>query len=236
MCLNIQENAIFVADAHYNENRNEFLVFLEKLKNSSVQTTQLFLMGDMFDFISGESKYFIKRNEKVIQLINELAKTLQIIYFEGNHDYNLKIIFPNVSVIPREKQPLCAKYGDTKVSLAHGDIYVGDKFYDIYCSVIRNPYLLKFLNVIDFNNAISKKIYYTLIKKNICARIGNFEDIVKKRVSFYEPGLIIEGHFHQGNEYVMGEKRYMNIPSLSCSKTYCVLKDNCFIGVKVYDD
>jgi UDP-2,3-diacylglucosamine hydrolase len=64
----------------------------------------------------------------------------------------------------------------------------------------------------------------------------NFEDIVKKRVSFYETELIIEGHFHQGNEYKIDGKRYVNVPSLSCCKTYFVLKNGCFIGEKVDDD
>ncbi len=233
MCLKIQENALFVADSHYNERRDEFLVFLEKLRDSSIQTTQLFLMGDMFDFISGESKYFIKRNQKVINLINSIAETVEIIYFEGNHDYNLNIIFPNVKVIKREIQPLYATYNEKKVGLSHGDIFVNDKFYDLYCKVIRNSVLLKFLNLIDFNNSISKKIYYTLLDKKICSKMTNFDKIVKRRVEHYDCEIVIEGHFHQGDEFQVNHKRYKNIPSLSCSQEYTRLENNVFIGERL---
>ena len=233
MSLKIKENAIFVADSHYNENREEFLVFLEKLQDSSIQTSQLFLMGDMFDFIAGGCHYFIKMNKKIINIINDLSKTLDIIYFEGNHDYNLKIIFPNVRVIPRNKQPLYGTYNGKSVALSHGDIYVNDKFYDIYCSIIRNKVLLKVLNWFDFNGVLSKKIYNALIGDDICRTIVHFEEIAKKRVLHYKSDIIIEGHFHQGNEYHINQQRYKNIPSLTCSNEYCILKDNEFIGVNL---
>lgn len=233
MCHKILDNAIFVADSHYNERRNEFLAFLQKLQTKEIITSQLFLMGDMFDFISGESSYFIKKNIKVINIINELSSSMEIIYLEGNHDYNMQNIFPKLKVYSRTNQPLNMTYQDKKVSLSHGDIFVADKFYDIYCNIIRNKTLLKFLNLIDFNNFISKKIYYTLIEKNICNKIENFNNIVHKRIKHYDSDIVIEGHFHQGNEYMIENKRYKNIQSLTCSNEYVVLKDNSFVGVKL---
>lgn len=143
MFLNIKENAIFVADSHYNERNQEFLIFLEKVKSKEIKAEQLFFMGDMFDFISEESKYFVKRNQKLLNLINELSKTIQIVYLEGNHDYNLSSLFPNVLVVKRENQPLIALYKHKKVALSHGDNFT-PKSYDIYCKVIRNKPLLNF--------------------------------------------------------------------------------------------
>jgi len=230
MSNNINENAIFVADSHFNEKRAQLLTFLKKLKTKEIETTQLFLMGDMFDFISGESKYFIKRNSKVIALLNELSKNMEIIYLEGNHDYNLKDLFPHIKVYKREAQPIFMTYQNQKVALSHGDIFVNDKFYDIYCKIIRNRFFLLFMNAIDFNNVISKKIYYSLLQKNICKKMKNFKEIVSKRVKHYESEIIIEGHFHQGKEYIIDEKRYKNIQSLNCSNEYVVLSENNFIG------
>lgn len=233
MFLNIKNNAIFVADSHYNENRDEFLIFLKQLKNLDIKTEQLFLMGDMFDFISSESKYFVKKNRELIDLINEISKDVEIIYLEGNHDYNMQPLFKNVTVYRRENQPVIAQYGNFTVQLSHGDVFVPDKLYDIYCSIIRNPTLLKFLNFIDFGNMISKKIYYTLLKKDICTKIDNFKYIVEKRVKHYNADIIIEGHFHQGNEFIIDNKRYKNIPSLTCDKEYIRLVGEAFIGVKL---
>jgi UDP-2,3-diacylglucosamine hydrolase len=230
MLPKINENAIFVADSHFNEKRAQLLTFFKKLKSKEIETNQLFLMGDMFDFISGESKYFIKRNNKVINLINDLSQDIEMIYLEGNHDYNLKKIFPNVKVYKREAQPIFMNYDNKEVALSHGDIFVNDIFYDFYCKFIRNKLFLLFMNSIDFNYYISKKIYYGLLEKKICRKIKNFREIVSKRVKHYDAKIIIEGHFHQGKEYLIDEKRYKNIQSLSCSNEYVILTNNEFIG------
>lgn len=229
MCLNIQEKAIFVADAHYNEKNGQFLVFLEKLQKKEIQTKQLFLMGDIFDFISGESKYFIERNQKLINILNELSKNIEIIYLEGNHDYNMQNLFPNIKVYKREVQPLIASYKGKSVGLSHGDNFT-PWAYNLYCKIIRNKPLLVFLNMIDFNNFISKKIYYALLKKSICSTMSNFEEFAKRRLSNYDCDIVIEGHFHQGKSLLYKEQFYLNIPSLCCSNEYTIL-NNEFEGV-----
>ncbi len=224
MYLSIKNDAIFVADAHFNKKNREFLTFLKKVESNEIVTKQLFLMGDIFDFISGESKYFIQQNSDAINLLNKLSKDIEIIYLEGNHDYNLKIIFPNMEVIKRENQPLLAKLNDKTIALSHGDNFINWK-YDLYCKFIRNTVFLRFMNFIDINFFISKKIEEALVKKNICHTIRNFEHIVSKRVKNYDANIIIEGHYHQGNSYFLDEKMYINIPSLCCQKEYIKIID-----------
>ena len=224
MYLSIKNDAIFVADAHFNKKNREFLTFLKKVESNEIVTKQLFLMGDIFDFISGESKYFIQQNSDAINLLNKLSKDIEIIYLEGNHDYNLKIIFPNMEVIKRENQPLLAKLNDKTIALSHGDNFINWK-YDLYCKFIRNTIFLRFMNFIDINFFISKKIEEALVKKNICHTIKNFEHIVSKRVKNYDADIIIEGHYHQGNSYFLDEKMYINIPSLCCQKEYIKIID-----------
>jgi UDP-2,3-diacylglucosamine hydrolase len=229
MYLSIKSDSIFVADSHFNEKNRELLTLLQKVESKEIVTSQLFLMGDIFDFISGESRYFIKQNIEVINLLNKLSNEIEIIYLEGNHDYNLKSVFPNIKVIKRENQPLLAKYEDKTVSLAHGDNFINWK-YDLYCKFIRNTIFLRFMNFIDINFFISKKIENALVKKNICHKMKNFEEIVSKRVKNYNTDIIIEGHYHQGNSYFIDEKRYINIPSLCCQKKYVLIKDLEFKG------
>lgn len=224
MYLSIKNDAIFVADAHFNKKNREFLTFLKKVESNEIITKQLFLMGDIFDFISGESIYFIKQNSVAIELLNKLSKDIEIIYLEGNHDYNLKSIFPKIEVIKRENQPLLAKLNDKTIALSHGDNFINWK-YDLYCKFIRNTIFLRFMNFIDINFFISKKIEEALVKKNICHTIRNFEEIVSKRVKNYDADIIIEGHYHQGNSYFLDEKMYINIPSLCCQKEYIKIID-----------
>ena len=229
MYLSIKQDSIFVADSHFNEKNRELLIFLEKVQSKEIITSQLFLMGDMIDFISGESRYFIKQNIEVINLLNKLSNEIEIIYLEGNHDYNLKSVFPNIQVIKRENQPLLAKFEEKTVALSHGDNFINWK-YDLYCKFIRNTIFLKFMNFIDVNFFISKKIENALVKKNICHKMKNFEHIVSKRVKNYNTDIIVEGHYHQGNSYFIDEKMYINIPSLCCQKKYITIKNLEFKG------
>lgn len=225
MYLSIQNEAIFVADSHYNEKNKEFLLFLKKIESKEILCSQLFLMGDMIDFISGESRYFIKQNYQVIELLNKLSKDIPIVYLEGNHDYNLKSIFPNINVIKRENQPLLAKLENNQtISLSHGDNFINWK-YDLYCKIIRNTFFLQFMNLIDINFFISKKIENTLVNKNICHKMNNFKQIVEKRIKNYNTDIVIEGHYHQGDIYNINNKKYINIPSLCCQKEYVKIKD-----------
>ena len=232
MYLSIQNEAIFVADSHYNQKNKEFLTFLEKVESNEIFTSQLFLMGDMIDFISGESRYFIKQNSDVINLLNKLSNEIEIIYLEGNHDYNLTTIFPNINVIKRENQPLLAKFEDKTIALSHGDNFINWK-YDLYCKFIRNTIFLRFMNFIDMNFFISKKIENSLVKKNICHKMNNFEHIVKRRLENYNTDIVIEGHYHQGNRYLIDEKLYINIPSLCCQKQYIKIIDLEFKGESI---
>jgi UDP-2,3-diacylglucosamine hydrolase len=232
MYLNLQDQAIFVADSHYNLLNNQFLIFLEKLKNKEIQTTQLILMGDNFDFLSGESKYFIKQNKILIDIINDLSQTIDIIYLEGNHDYNLSSLFPNVNVVKRENQPVVLKYKEKTVAISHGDNFINWQ-YDLYCRIIRNTIFLKFLNIIDFNNYISKKIDESLLKKNICHKMDTFKSMVTKRINNYKTDIIIEGHYHQGDIFDIGNKLYVNIPSLCCSNRYVRLENYNFKGENI---
>ncbi len=232
MFLNIQENAIFVADSHYNLNNGQFLIFLENLAKNKIETKQLILMGDNFDFLSSESKYFIKQNKTAIELLNKLSNNIEIVYLEGNHDYNLQKIFPNIKVIKREKQPLFGKYKDKSIALSHGDNFINWQ-YDLYCSIIRNSILLKFLNMIDFGNFISKKIESSLLDKNICHKMKDFKSLVSRRVNNYNSDIIIEGHYHQGSTFELKNKKYINIPSLCCDNKYIKLNDYKFIGENI---
>ncbi len=219
MNLNIKEGAIFVADSHFNQKNIEFLQFLNKLEKEEIKTSQLFLMGDIIDFISSECKYFIKQNHEIIDILNNLSKKIEIIYLEGNHDYNLQELFSNIKIIKRENQPILGKFNDITISLSHGDNFINWK-YDLFCNVVRNRFFLKFMNFIDINFYISKKIENALLEKNICHKMKNFEEIVFKRLKNYDTNIVIEGHYHQGGTYVFENKKYINIPSLCCQKKY----------------
>ncbi len=228
--IELREDAIFIADSHFNKNRQQLKIFLKQLHNNTLTTTQLFLMGDIFDFLAPQIYYFRKQNQQMVDLLNELSKTIEIIYLEGNHDYNLQPLFPNILVISRKQQPLYCTYQNKKVSIAHGDIFTPFG-YNLYSLIIRNKLFLNFLNFIDINNWLTKQIDRWLLQKNICSECIDFEKFSENRISLYSDDidLIIEGHFHYGKQ----TNRYINIASLSCSKQYYFLHTNSFLKLKV---
>jgi len=224
----LKDDAIFIADSHYNKKNQHFLHLLERVKKDEVFTSQIFLIGDNFDFLSGESKYFIKQNKEAIYILNKLSLEKEIIYLEGNHDYNLQRLFPKIKVIKIENQPFIISFKEKNIALSHGDNFTNVK-YKIYCKIIRNSFLLWFLNLIDINFFISKQIEKALLKKNICHKISNFENIAKKRVKNYDSNIIIEGHYHQGTRFVFEDKEYINVPSLYCQKSFLRFKNAKFL-------
>ncbi|MGK0255500.1 MAG: UDP-2,3-diacylglucosamine hydrolase [Arcobacteraceae bacterium] len=223
----IQNNAIFIADSHHNTKRSQLNNLLTQLKLGHIQSTQIFLMGDIFDFLSEEIEYFKSLNYKIISLINELSRTHEVLYLEGNHDFNLYKIFPNVTVIQRKEQPLFIKQEDKIIALSHGDIFT-PKSYDLYTSVIRNRKVLKFVNFLDIKNFFSKFVEKKLMKKNLCHKQDNYLDFVQNRIKSYNSisatDLIIEGHFHQGSI----SDKYINIPSLVCDNKYMIYQNGQF--------
>ncbi|AXK48555.1 UDP-2,3-diacylglucosamine hydrolase [Aliarcobacter trophiarum LMG 25534] len=230
MSIILKDEAIFIADSHYNKKNQEFKIILEKIKNGEIFCKQIFLMGDNFDFLAYEINYFKKMNSESIELLNTLSNSFEIFYLEGNHDYNLSKIFPNIKVIKRENQPLLLEYSGKKLALSHGDNFI-NWHYNLYCKIIRNSYFLYFLNLLDINFFISKKIEKALENKNICHNLTYFEELVNKRVKNYSEDIIIEGHYHQAKSYKIGEKEYINIPSLCCQKSYTIFKDEKFTNI-----
>ena len=201
MCHRLQKGAIFVADAHESAKNGGFELFLQEIQDGKIpMPPQLFLMGDMFDLLVGEVGYTQKTYQKQIELINQLSSKTQIFYLEGNHDFNLKNIFPNVEIIAINEQPLRLNNGEILVS--HGDNF-GPLIYRIYAKLIRNSLLLHVLNIFDIFsfNAISKMIYKKLSQKINNTKMRTFNSLATARVLKYrnlQPKIIIEGHFHQG--------------------------------------
>ncbi|MEA3354151.1 MAG: UDP-2,3-diacylglucosamine diphosphatase [Campylobacterota bacterium] len=221
--ITLKDNALFIADSHYNRDRTELYRLLLEIQKGDIELSQLFLMGDIFDFLAGEINYFIKINSKIIDMINNISTKCEVIYLEGNHDYNLKDVFAKLKVVSRESQPINIDVDGRKTALSHGDIFTPTA-YNIYCKIIRNSFLLKFLNIIDINNWLTKKVEKALSGKHICKKMDNFDTFVKKRYKAYDTDMVIEGHFHQ--TYLSED--YINIPSLYCDKSYLLYKDKRF--------
>ncbi|MFK0410427.1 metallophosphoesterase, partial [Campylobacter jejuni] len=102
----LQNGAILIADAHENEQRKGFWEFLQALKKGKISTPQLILIGDIFDLLIGEISATHEFAKPYIELLEELALKIEIIYLEGNHDFNLSCFFKRVKIFNLQEQPI----------------------------------------------------------------------------------------------------------------------------------
>lgn len=228
----IKNGAIFIADAHENEQRRGFWNFLCALKEGKVKTSQLFLMGDIFDLLIGEISATHNFAKKYIILLEELSNDVEIFYLEGNHDFNLSYFFKKVKIFPLKKQPLKAIFYTEKGEkidffLAHGDIFLNPFLGFILKNLRRHSLLcfLNFLNKITFD-FISKRILENQKKKNLFFKINNFENLIYQRYEKYNANnaWVIEGHYHQN--FILNNEniKYFNLNSFAYKESFFVVE------------
>jgi len=217
--LTIKEDALYVADSHYPHHGEDFLKLLKKLESKEIKTPQLFLMGDNFDLLFGYNDYIQTFSAEAIELLKRLSQKMEIHYFEGNHDFCLKALFPRIHVYIREEQPVFFTLGEKRVGISHGDRYATGFGYDFYCRIMRSKITLTLLK--PFEKAIIDDRMRKLSKKSICHSFTGFEKRVHEIMQHYgEADLVIEGHYHQAK--VLGS--YISLPSLACQKQVAVVK------------
>lgn len=224
----LHEGAILVADSHCAPWRTSFIDFLGALERDEIHTTQLILMGDNFDLLFGPVSQTQRDNRSSIELLNRLAQKIEIIYLEGNHDFRLFSLFPDIYVVDRSHQPLILSYKEKRIALLHGDMKVPFA-YALYTYLIRNRTILFCLNVINemckgiIINTLSKQMQ----RKNHCQKIENFETIANRHTgtSWGEKcEVIIEGHYHQNRTFDLDGVKYYNLGAFACNERYYVVE------------
>ncbi len=226
--MQLREGAILVADSHYAPWRTPFIDFLRALESGEIETSQLILMGDNCDLLFGPVDETLRLNDEIIALLNILSTRMEIIYLEGNHDFRLASIFPEIITVPRGQQPLVMEYGSQKVALLHGDITV-PLGYEIYTALIRNRPLLYCLNRINnwFGGFIIQKLSAQMKRKNHCHDIEDFRTIAHRHASqdwISQCDIVIEGHYHQNKSFEFETYRYINLGAFACNERVYVVK------------
>jgi UDP-2,3-diacylglucosamine hydrolase len=212
MAFTIREGALFIADAHYPHHGEEFLKLLQALSRQE-SVPQLFLMGDIFDLLFGYNKYIRTFSHEAIRLLQRLSKRTDVYYFEGNHDFCLKPIFPDAYLFSYGQQPVIFDFGKKKAALAHGDKFDTSLGYRLYTAWLRNPVTLTMLR--PWQRRIIDDRMQKLSQKKICNDYEGFERKVMRIVRHYaKADIVIEGHFHQGCRI----GKYISLPSLACQR------------------
>jgi len=228
MSLKIKHDAIFIADAHHSADRPVLDAFLTALENKKITPSQIFWMGDIFDLLVGGIEQTMSANQSIIKRINALK--IEQFYFEGNHDFNVKEIFPNITVYRRKMHPVIAELEGKKVALSHGDIDT-PFLYDLYIKTITNKAVLKFLSILNVKGWITDKINAYNNSKNLCKSLENFDAIIDIRLRKYQKtgvDMVVEGHFHQNvsKDSKSSGVFYINLPAFVCSQSFFIVKSD----------
>ena len=222
----LKEGALLLGDAHYSHLRPQLLQLIEDIASKKLQIPQLIFMGDILDALFGDVSFTLQENRTIVKLIQEISQEIEVIYLEGNHDFNLKNVFKNVKVFSIQEQPVIAEYAGKTIALAHGD-FDGAFSYKLYTTIIRNRWVLKLLNTIDskIENKIIKKVDAHLGKKDDCKEfIGFKEYILSRGLEKYNCNYFIEGHYHQNKLYTFEEFTYINLAAFACNQRYFIVK------------
>ena len=226
--LALHEGAVFIADAHYSHQRPQLLDFLKAIASGKIKTTQLILMGDIFDQLFGGIPYTVERNAEAVATIRQIVSQMDVIYLEGNHDFQLASIFDNMHIFPIEAQPVLCTYQGAVVMLAHGD-FGTDPGYRIYTGLIRRKSILWGLRWFDqlTGHSIVKWIDAHNAKKEDCNDFTGFEAYIRRRLENVElegVDYFIEGHYHQNRQFKIVETTYINLGAFACNQRYFELK------------
>jgi len=224
--IQIKKGAYIISDAHYSSFRPELFNFIKKIHSKDILPTQLILFGDIFDALFGSITNTLKNNHEMVAMLQDISEDIELIYLEGNHDFNLKHVFPKAKVFPIQEQPVLCEYEEKKVYIAHGDF--GEDFgYKIYTGLIRNRFLLPVFNSINniFGNFVLKNLDQYLSKKEDCNEFVGFEDYIQKRLQEkYDCDYFIEGHFHQNKIINFNTFVYINLGVFACNQRYFIVE------------
>ena len=224
--IELLAGACIISDAHYSNLRPELLLFIKEIESGKIKVTQLLLMGDIFDTLFGEVSFTHDLNSELIDSLNLISQNIELIYLEGNHDFNLQNIFPKAKVYSLTNQPLICSYNNKKIALAHGDFDLGF-IYKTYSFLIRNSFILWILGLIDqiTDHSIIKKLDKHLSKKDDCKEFIGFKKYVQSRsLELYKCDYFIEGHYHQNSSFTFTQYKYINLAAFACNQRYFIVK------------
>jgi UDP-2,3-diacylglucosamine hydrolase len=237
--IELKEGAFILGDAHYSYKRPELLEFIRAIHSKKLKTTQIIFMGDIFDALFGSISKTLEENKEAIRLILEISQDIEIVYLEGNHDFNLKKVFKNIKIFTIYEQALRCTYNNKTIYLAHGD-FESNTSYRAYTWFIRNPYILPVLNILNntFNNFVLKNLDKYLGIKDDCKEFTGFRKYISQRLDGkYECDYFIEGHYHQNKTVVFDHFIYINLAAFACNQRYFIvnsLNDKELLKEKIF--
>lgn len=195
----------FISDLHLDKTRPEVnKYFISYLDNINKDVTDLYILGDLFEYWVGDDDPMDGLNE-IRASISQLGGKINIWYMHGNRDFLIsKKICSNLNMRLLDDPTVITKNGQ-RLLLLHGDtLCTDDKEYQKFRSLVRSDDWQKQMlsKSLDERLALAEN----LRKKSINANANKKESImdvnireVDTLIESYKPNIIVHGHTHRPN-------------------------------------
>jgi len=204
--------------------RRKFSKLLLELSETE-KITHLWLLGDIFDLLIGNYKFWFEHYRDVFDAFQKLKKSgVKILWMEGNHDFHLTELLQKlgVDVADGELSYLLDEHG-TKVYLAHGDLVnSADVLYLKWREITRSKFLRQGLDWVP--NILAKKYLLPFAEKQSAqsrkySSRGEspelktlYQEFARKK---FAEGFdaVIMGHCHIEDFLLESDRFYLNLGS-----------------------
>ncbi len=139
----LSSELILVSDVHLRQSGDMRGLLLRQLLKSAARHRpgNFVLLGDVFDFCLGGSRFFKKKFFDFGTALEALAQSgTRVIFFEGNHEFNLAAIgWQGIEFVPEGSMTLLLS-GGTRVRLSHGDLIYAPKSYLWFRGLVKSRF------------------------------------------------------------------------------------------------
>ena len=195
----------FISDLHLDKTRPEVnKYFINYLDNINKDVTDLYILGDLFEYWVGDDDPMDGLNE-IRASISKLGVKINVWYMHGNRDFLIsKKICSNLNMRLLEDPTVIIKNGQ-RLLLLHGDtLCTDDKEYQKFRTLVRSDEWQKQMLSKSLEERLS--LAENLRKKSIDANAHKKENIIDVNINevdtlieSYKPNIIVHGHTHRPN-------------------------------------
>ncbi len=216
------------------------------LDQISGDASQLYLVGDVFDFWFDYKKVVPRGYTRLLGKLAELRdKGIEIIFFTGNHDLWMKDYFSVELDIPILHEPITQTLGGKLFYIGHGDgLGPGDHGYKRLKKLFRNPLAQFAFRWIHPDIGIGLADFFSKKSRQAQAPVQQFLgtdrewliSFVEKEYTQTPADYFIFGHRHLPIDYTLsnGRSRYVNLGDWLSFQSYAEF-DGIELKLKFYE-
>ena len=195
----------FISDLHLDRTRPEVnKYFINYLNNIGKDVTDLYVLGDLFEYWVGDDDPMDDLNE-IRTSITMLGSKINIWYMHGNRDFLISKKICKDLNMKLLKDPTVILENELKLLLLHGDtLCTDDKEYQNFRSLVRSEeWQTKMLSKsLEERLSIAENLRTKSINAN-AHKDENIMDVNTREIDLlidnYKPDIIIHGHTHRPN-------------------------------------